>query len=160
MRILIALVVPLSIASAETLDRVAAVVNDEVILQSEVDARFAATRVQALDALIDEELIVQAAVAARITVSDADVDAVIERIKTEQGLSDMDLLRALHAQGYTMAAFRTAQRRQILQLRAINQLVAPKLDHVDESRWREELDKQTARWVEQLRKQAYIDIKS
>ena len=134
------------------LDRVVAVVNDAVILQSELDTRLIPVRAQAeeiadpaerqrrlaklasqvLDDMINDELIVQAAEAAKIEVDSSEVQAALDQIKQENKLDDAGLQQALAAQGYTLEGYKKDLRRQLLRLRAINQLVAPKVQVTDE----------------------------
>jgi parvulin-like peptidyl-prolyl isomerase len=133
-------------------DRVVAIVNDTVILESELRARLAALlpdlqnisdpkerarrldklKTQMLDEMVNEELIVQAANEAKINVESAEVQAAMDEIKKQNKLDDAGLAAALSEQGYTMPAYREDLRRQLLRLRAINQLVRPKVNITDE----------------------------
>ena len=134
------------------LERVVAVVNDSIILQSELDARLLPLQAQAaqitdpveqrrrlakmstqvLDEMVNEELMVQAAEAARVEVDSAEVQAALDEIKQQNNLDDAGLAQALASQGYTMSSYRTDLRRQLLRLRAVNQLVSPKVQVTDE----------------------------
>jgi peptidyl-prolyl cis-trans isomerase SurA len=134
------------------IERVVAVVNDAVILQTELDARLVPLRAEAeqitdpaerkrrlaklssqvLDEMVNEELIVQAAEQAKIEVDSSEVQAALDQIKEENKLDDASLQQALSAQGYTLSNYKTDLRRQLLRLRAINQLVAPKVTITDE----------------------------
>jgi parvulin-like peptidyl-prolyl isomerase len=136
----------------ETLERVVAVVNDSIILQSELDARLVPVRAEAaqiadpqerrrreaklasqvLDEMVNEELIVQAAEAAKIEVDSSEVQAALDEIKQQNNLDDAGLQQALAQQGYTLAGYKADLRRQLLRLRAVNQLVAPKVNVTDE----------------------------
>lgn len=129
------------------LERVVAVVNDSIILQSELEARLVPVRAQAeeiqdpaerrrrlaklstqvLDEMVSEELIVQAADAAKIEVDSSEVQAALDEIKQQNNLDDAGLAQALASQGYTIQGYRQDLRRQLLRLRAVNQLVAPKV---------------------------------
>ena len=134
------------------LERVIAVINDHVILQSELEARLVPVRQEAeqiadpaerkrrmaklssqvLDEMVNEDLIVQAAETAKIEVDSSEVQAALDEIKTQNKLDDQGLQQALSAQGYTIANYRTDLRRQLLRLRAVNQLVAPKVQVTEE----------------------------
>ena len=134
------------------LERVVAVVNDSIILQSELDARLVPVRAEAeqisdpterkrrlaklssqvLDEMVNEELIVQAAEAAKIDVDSSEVQAALDEIKQNNNLDDAGLQQALAAQGYTLANYKADLKRQLLRLRAQNQLVAPKVQVTDE----------------------------
>ncbi len=164
-RLLVALMLVSTAASAQpaakkpakqsrkvVVERVVAVVNDAIILSSELDARMMPVRQEAnqiadakererrlskltsqiLDDMINEELIVQAAQAAKIEVDADEVKAALNEIKTQNKLDDQQLAQALLAQGYTVAGYKAELRRQILRLRAVNTLVSPKVVVTDE----------------------------
>jgi peptidyl-prolyl cis-trans isomerase SurA len=136
----------------EHLERVVAIVNDSIILQSELDARMvpvvqeaqqiadpqerrrrmAKLASQVLDEMVNEELIVQAAEAAKIEVDSSEVQAALDEIKQQNNLDDAGLQQALSQQGYTLQGYKADLRRQLLRLRAQNQLVAPKVQVTDE----------------------------
>ena len=92
--------------------------------------------------MISEELIVQAAEQAHVEVDSSEVQAALDEIKTQNKLDDAGLQQLLAQQGFTMANYRADLRRQLLRLRAVNQLVAPKVTITDEdcaratTRWR------------------------
>ena len=129
------------------LERVVAVVNESIILQSELEARLLPVRAEAqqiqdpteqrrrlaklasqvLDEMVNEELIVQAANDAKIEVDSSEVQAALDEIKQQNNLDDAGLAQALASQGYTIQGYRMDLRRQLLRLRAVNQLVAPKV---------------------------------
>jgi peptidyl-prolyl cis-trans isomerase SurA len=135
-----------------TLERVVAVVNDAIVLQSELEARLVPVRAEAeqiqdpterrrrlaklstqvLDEMVSEELIVQAAESAKIEVDSSEVQAALDEIKQQNNLDDAGLAQALASQGYTVAGYRQDLRRQLLRLRAVNQLVAPKVQVTDD----------------------------
>lgn len=133
-------------------ERVVAVINDSIILRSELEARMVPVigeaqqiadpkererridklRGQVLDEMVNEELIVQAAEAAKIEVESTEVQAALDEIKSTNNLDDAALAQVLAAQGYTLGNYKTDLRRQLLRLRAVNQLVAPKVTVTDE----------------------------
>jgi peptidyl-prolyl cis-trans isomerase SurA len=159
-RIFVLLALLVGVAHADTknagkklrLERVVAVVNDAVILQSELDARLIPVRAEAeqiqdpterkrrlaklssqvLDEMVNEELIVQSAAEAKIEVDSSEVQAALDQIKEENKLDDAGLTQALAAQGYTLQNYKQDLRRQLLRLRAVNQLVAPKVQVTEE----------------------------
>ncbi|TMQ16985.1 MAG: hypothetical protein E6J91_10930 [Deltaproteobacteria bacterium] len=134
------------------LDYVVAVVNDAIILNSELEARripvlaeaqqiadpkererrIAKLTSQVLDEMVNEEVIVQAAEAAKIDVESTEVQAALDEIKQQNNLDDTGLAAALSAQGFTLANYKQELRRQLLRLRAVNQLVAPKVSVTEE----------------------------
>jgi peptidyl-prolyl cis-trans isomerase SurA len=135
-----------------TVERVVAVVNNSIIMRSELDARLLpvvaeadsiadpkerARRIdkltgQVLEEMVNEQLIVEAADAARIEVEADDINATLDDIKKQNNLDDPGLTQALAQQGYTLAGYRADLRRQLLRVRAINTLVRPKVTVSDE----------------------------
>ncbi|HLL22158.1 MAG TPA: peptidylprolyl isomerase [Kofleriaceae bacterium] len=133
-------------------ERVVAIVNDAIILASELEARMTPVRgeamqiadlkererrlaklsTQVLDEMVNEELIVQAADTAKVEVEASEVQAALDEIKQNNNLDDAGLAQALAAQGYTMSNYKQDLRRQLLRLRAVNQLVAPKVQITEE----------------------------
>jgi len=138
--------------TSSLVERVVAIVNDAIILASELEARMLPVRgdamqiadprererrlsklsTQVLDEMINEELIVQAADAAKVEVDSSEVQAALDEIKQNNNLDDAGLQQALAAQGYTLANYKQDLRRQLLRLRAVNQLVAPKVQVTEE----------------------------
>jgi parvulin-like peptidyl-prolyl isomerase len=82
--------------------------------------------------MVNDELVVQAAEAAKIEVDSAEVQAALDEIKQNNKLDDASLAAALSQQGYSLQAYKADLRRQLLALRAVNQLVAPKINVTDE----------------------------
>ncbi|CAN5591555.1 hypothetical protein BH11MYX1_BH11MYX1_16790 [soil metagenome] len=135
-----------------SLERVVAIVNDSIILQSELDARLTPMIAQAqsitdegerkrrlaklasqvLDEMVNEELIVQAAEASKIDVETSEVQAALDEIKQQNNLDDAGLAQALSAQGYTLQNYKADLRRQLMRLRAVNTIVQPKIQITDE----------------------------
>lgn len=133
-------------------ERVVAIVNDSVILESEVYQRAAPQlgdleQIQdprekqkqfkellrhTLDDMVDDELILQAAAESELNVTDEEVDKAVNEVKKGNKLTDAQLTEALQAQGYSMASYRKDVRRQILRLRAVNVLVRPRVSVSDE----------------------------
>jgi parvulin-like peptidyl-prolyl isomerase len=136
---------------AFVVDRVVAVINDAVVLASELELRMLPLladveeiadpaerrrrldklRAQMLDDMVDEELIVQAAAEARIEVEAGDIDAALAEIKQQNNLGDAEFAQALTAQGFTLAGYRADLRRQLLRLKAVNQLVRSRVAVTD-----------------------------
>jgi peptidyl-prolyl cis-trans isomerase SurA len=133
-------------------ERVVAIVNEAIILASELDLRMVPMRAEAmqiedpkerdrrlsklanqvLDEMINDELMVQAAEAAKIEVEAGEVQAAIDDIKQSNKFDDTALAQALGAQGYSIKAYREEIRRQLLRVRAQNQFVIPKVNITDE----------------------------
>jgi parvulin-like peptidyl-prolyl isomerase len=133
-------------------ERVVAIVNDAIILASELEARMLPVRGEAmqiadpkererrlskltsqvLDEMVNEELMVQAAEAAKIEIEASEVQAALDEVKANNNLDDAGLAQVLAAQGYTVSNYKHDVRRQLLRLRAVNQLVAPKISITEE----------------------------
>ncbi len=133
-------------------DRVVAVVNDAVILETELTIRMAPyeadvegitdlkertrrlekLRGQVLDELVNEELIFEAANEARIEVTPKEIDAAIADIRSQNKLDEAQFQQALVAQGYNITAYRFDIQRQLTRVKAMNQLVAPKVNVTDD----------------------------
>lgn len=134
------------------LDRVVAVVQDAIILQSELETRVGpfsaeletitdprerARRTskltsQMLEDMISEELIVQAAREAKLAVEPKEISAAVQEIKQQNKLDDAGLEQALAMQGYTLESYKEDVRRQILRMRAVNMMVRPKVTVTDD----------------------------
>ncbi|HUS66081.1 MAG TPA: peptidylprolyl isomerase [Kofleriaceae bacterium] len=135
-----------------TVDRVVAVINDSVIMHSELMRRVAPLsaeldqvsdskertrrqtkiKAQVLEEMVNEELIVQAADESKIDVNAKEVQSALEEIKKQNNLDDNQLAEALRLQGYTTASYRGDVRRQILRMRATNMLVRPRVTVTDD----------------------------
>jgi peptidyl-prolyl cis-trans isomerase SurA len=129
-------------------DRIAAVVNDQVILVSELEQRMVPLRSQAetitnqverdrrlaklaqqtLDAMVDDELVLQAGKGAKLTVEEKEIEATIEYIKKQHKLDDKQLAEAMKEQGITRATLRD----DLLRQRAIANFVLPKVSVTEE----------------------------
>ena len=138
---------------AELVDRIVAVVNDDIVLLSDLDQALAPVRMQieksgysdvqqkiilenqkqkALSGLIDEKLTDQQIKRYGISISDDAVDNSIERIKTVNNMTDDDLQRVLKIEGLTFEAYRQQIKTQMLQSRLINIEVKSKIVVTDQ----------------------------
>lgn len=133
--------------TAELVDRVVAVVNDDVITLSELEkegepiyrdlaaktpsASLADTlqeaREHVLDQLIEKRLVAQKAKAANISVSDAEVDAAFEQVLSQNNVGREDFLARLKSEGITESAYKDNLRGQILQGKLLNSDVRAKV---------------------------------
>jgi peptidyl-prolyl cis-trans isomerase SurA len=135
-------------AQARVVEKIAAVVGDDIVLSSEVEehagpfmteiaaianptqraARAQALRREILDRLVDERLIIQQAAELKLTVSSEDIDRSIEQIKRENGgLTDAQLSAELLKAGQTMASYRQEIKKQIMRYRVLNIAVGSKV---------------------------------
>jgi peptidyl-prolyl cis-trans isomerase SurA len=118
-------------AHAQPLDKVVAVVNDNVITESELNAQIAilkqqllakqmqlppeaTLRKQVLQHLIDEDLQLQLAKNNGITVDSTDLDSAIAKIASENHLSLTQLREELSKQGLGWDAYRETIRKEML----------------------------------------------
>ncbi len=140
-----------SAAQARVVEKIAAVVGGDVILQSEVEervaplmvdiasiadptqraARAAALRRQVLERMIDEQLLMQQASELKLSVSPEEVDRAVDQIKKDYGLTDTQLRDELRKQGLSLAAYRQNTKREILRFRVLNIVVGSKVNISD-----------------------------
>ncbi len=137
-----------STLSAETVDRIVAIVNSDIItfaqLNKETDryrkniespensdvkikALIDELNTKMLNSLIDQSLTQQEAKKYNIEVSEAEVDGAIENVKKIRSLSKEALEKALEQEGLTFKEYRDSLKKQILQARLINYAVKSKV---------------------------------
>ncbi|MBC8207559.1 MAG: SurA N-terminal domain-containing protein [Desulfobulbaceae bacterium] len=137
---------------AELVDRVVAVVNDEVITLSEVNEEgqpffkkistqveahelseaIARAREEVLNGLIDKRLIAQEAAKLRITVTEQEVAAAAQRIRDQNGVDRDAFLAELDTMGLSEAGYLDNLKNQILQSKLINYEVRSKIVITDD----------------------------
>jgi peptidyl-prolyl cis-trans isomerase SurA len=135
-------------AHARVVEKIVALVGDDVILQSEVedraaplltevaaipnagerDARAAAVKREVLDRLIDDQLLAQQATELKLTVSNDEIERAIGQIKRDYGLSDTQLADELRKQGMSMTLYRMNTKKEILKYRVLNIAVGSKIN--------------------------------
>ena len=115
----------------ESLDKVVAIVNDDVITQSEIDHQLnllrqqlasknvqmpseEVMRKQVLQHLIDVDLQLQLAKNNDVTIDAADLDATINKIANDNKLTLTELREALSKQGMTWENYRESLRKEML----------------------------------------------
>jgi peptidyl-prolyl cis-trans isomerase SurA len=139
-------------SAAQVVDRVAATVDGEVITLSELqeragpewqraeamapgkegdEARRAALK-RALDALVAEKLIAKAATTLQVDVTEAQVDAALQDIKSRNRFDDEQLDAALATQGLDRAEFRAQLRRELETYQVLQQGVRGRVKLTDE----------------------------
>ena len=132
----------------EVVDRIVAVVNNEVITLYELNRSFAPfaadikalnyppdkerqtlfqVRQNILDKLIDSMLADQQVKRARISVSQNEIDRSIERVKEQRQITEEQLRRGLAGQGMTMEEYRKEIEEQILRSKLVNREVKAKI---------------------------------
>ncbi|MFN0061862.1 MAG: peptidylprolyl isomerase [Myxococcaceae bacterium] len=139
-------------ARAELVDRVAAVVNTDVIALSEVQQRAAAELSQlpsggdgdarakakteilreALDLLIGEKLLEADGQSLQITVTDAEVSTAIADVRSQNNLSEEQFERELRGAGYSPESYKAFMKKQLGRLKLLQQRVRSKVKVADE----------------------------
>jgi peptidyl-prolyl cis-trans isomerase SurA len=103
--------------SPRVFDRIAAVVNNEVITLSDIDRELPPgarvppgererLRRQALDRLIEAALVAQEAQRANVSVTPAEIEAEIAAVRDREKLSEAELAAALEAEGLSIEEYR------------------------------------------------------
>lgn len=135
-------------ARAETVDRVVAVVNSEIITLSELNAATAIVlgglknkksadasaedKSRILDGLIEKALMKQSAEKAGIEVSEKEIDNAVEDIKKENSMTQDSLLIALANNGLTYASYREQMREEIRQAKFMDRQFRSGINITDE----------------------------
>jgi peptidyl-prolyl cis-trans isomerase SurA len=138
---------------AEVVDRIVAIVNDEVISLYELnqatqpyieqvrDSQYPEdverqlvfeVRSKILNEMINEKLADQELKRQDISVSDKEIDNAIEQIKQKRAITDEELRQALSAQGLTYEEFRQQTKQQILRAKLVNREVRSKIVITDQ----------------------------
>lgn len=138
-------------ASAELVDRVAAVVNTDIIALSEVEARAAPELAKlkdldgpkraeqrqqiikrALDLIIGEKLIEAQARELAFEANETDIDAAVEDVKKQNGIDGAQFEQLLSQEGYTMASYRAFMKKHLTRMKIVNLKVRGKVKIADE----------------------------
>ena len=134
-------------AHAELVDKVAAVVNDDIIALSEVEKRAAPELARAnadrdpqqrselrkkaiqnaLDQLIAEKLMEKEMDELGISVTEQEVDLGIEDVRKQNNLEAEQFEQALRGEGYTMKDYRDFMRKHLRRLKLVNLKVRSKV---------------------------------
>jgi parvulin-like peptidyl-prolyl isomerase len=147
----LALAGPLPGKKGVVVERVVAVINDEIVLDSEleqyalplmrgnVDPASAEgkklldeAKHKALDAMIDDRLVMQQATELKLSVTAEEVERAIEEVKRQNKLDDATFVEALKGQGFTLDAYKKNLRRQILNLKVVNTAVRSRVQVSDD----------------------------
>jgi peptidyl-prolyl cis-trans isomerase SurA len=135
-------------AAVEYIDRIVAVVNDDIITLSDLNQLLEPyiaqirtrgyppeqerrmmfkVREDVLNQLIDEKLTSQEIKKDNIQVSEGEIDAVIERIKESQFLTDEELREQLAKDGLTYEGLRKRMKEQLLRNKLVNLEIKSKI---------------------------------
>jgi len=150
--LLLALVAaPLSArAAGKVIERVVAVVNDDIILETELE-QFAAAQYRGpdpsspegkkawdelkrkvLDVMIDGKLMQAQAAELKLSVTPDEVDRAVEEVKKQNNLDDATFTQALKAQGFTLEGYRKGLKKQILELKVVSTAVRSRVSISDD----------------------------
>jgi len=135
-------------AASELLDRIVAVVNEDIILLTELNDRMRPyvqrirqqgfdadqerkmlfkVREEMLNRLVDEKLTDQEIRRNDIQVDDSEIDRTIERIKQSNYFTDEDLRQYLEREQLTMQEYRAQIKEQVQRTRLVNYQVKSKI---------------------------------
>jgi len=133
---------------ADVVDRIVAVVNNEIITLSQLDEAtvpyaerlkhsnysasvqrdmLAKIRKDLLEGMIEQKIADQEIRKAGITVSEKEIDAAIERIKSERDVTDEQLMNALSREGVTFEEYRKNLMEHMLRSRLVQREVSSKI---------------------------------
>ncbi|MGD8512829.1 MAG: peptidylprolyl isomerase [Deltaproteobacteria bacterium] len=137
----------------EVVDRIVAIVNEDVITLSELseaaepyarkigDAFYEPeeerrmlfkVREEILNKMIDQTLTNQESKRLGISVLESEVEQRLEKIKSDKFLTEEDLQQALAAEGYTLEEYRKKMKEQMLRIKLINVEVKSKIAITEE----------------------------
>lgn len=163
-------------AQAGVADRIVAVVNDEVITQSELNGAFepyqakietsysgagrdkalTEARETLLNRMIDNLLLEQQARKARIVIQDEEVNNAIKDLLARRKISQDDMLKALEQEGTTLEAYKKGVLDQLMRIRLIQREIKSQVAVSDEeigeyySKHREEYEGKDAVRIKQI----------
>ena len=137
----------------EIVERIVAVVNDDIITYLEVQKELSPYEAQikavgydpekeqqmlyrvrsdVVEKLVDQKILDQEIKRYKITVSDQDIDNDIERIKESKLWTDEDFRKALEYEGMTIESYREKLKEQALRARLLNTVVRANIVITDE----------------------------
>lgn len=137
-------------AAAKVVERVAAVVNHEIVLLSEVEDRarpmmaeiqeqgsgreraIARLERETLERIVDETLIAQEASRLQIAVTPDEVDRTVDSVKAQNKISQDQLIEALRASGMGYEQYLEELKRQILRMKVLNVQVRSRVSVTDD----------------------------
>jgi peptidyl-prolyl cis-trans isomerase SurA len=146
----------------EVIDRIVAVVNQDIItlseletsgkrffeqvqestLPSEREGKIKKAREEVLGQLIENKLLEQEIKNKKIEVSDHEVDLAIEDIMNRNHIKENDLKKLLAKDGVTLSTYRETIRLDIGRMRLINKEIRSKIVIQDEAIWKKYQEKQ------------------
>lgn len=153
-----------ALGAAEIMDRIIAIVNDDIItlkeaekhVRVEKEGRFVSIneyitnlRLQEkIDLLIDDVLIRQQAKKLKIEVSDKEIDAIIENIKKQYLISEEELREKLKEDNISYEDFVQGLRNNVIRGRLLNRVISPEVN-VTEQELRQYYEKHKDEFVDE-----------
>lgn len=139
--------IPSAPARGEIVERIVAVVNERIILLSELrmrvrehlpqlaqiqdpkarDQQLALLKRQELEKLVDAILIEEEGIKHKTEVTTEEVEKAIETVLESNKLTREELMETLAQEGYSFGAYRSDLRRQILRLKTVNMAVRSRI---------------------------------
>jgi peptidyl-prolyl cis-trans isomerase SurA len=137
-----------TVESAEVVDRIVAIVNNDIIALSELNTVLTPytakiqsmryplekqrqmlykVREELLNKLIDQTLTDQEVKRLKVSVSEREIDSSIERVKEASYYTDEDLREALNNDGFSMDEYREKVKEQILRAKLVNIAIKSKV---------------------------------
>jgi peptidyl-prolyl cis-trans isomerase SurA len=165
------LLVPLSNVWAETVSRIAAVVNDDLITTHQLDMKVAerlraeadgqklsagemdALRRSVLSELVEEALIRQRIDELGLKVADDEVEAAIQDVQKQNKLTREQLIQALQLEGMTFDAYRENLVKQILRFKLLGREVQSKVEVTNQ-----EIRDYFRAHIDEFREPAYVRL--
>lgn len=162
-------------APPEVVDRILAVVDEDIVTSTEVARRAApllrrspdadarardAIADEVLERIIDERAIAHEAEDLRVSVTTDEIDRAIEAVATSQQVTPAELERAVADAGLTLAAYRSELRAQLFEAKLMQIQVMPALQRdppLTGAALSEALTKARPAWIEGLRDKVYIE---
>jgi len=135
-------------AARELVDRIVAVVNNEIIALVDLNQKLKPyigrirqmglatdqerqmifkVRKDVLDKMIDERLTAQQIRLLNISVEPREIDAAIERFKESKAITEEQLRQGLEAEGMTYEEFRQSMQEQILRIKLVNRKIKSRI---------------------------------
>ncbi len=146
--IAISLLLPSAPADRELVDRIVAIVNDDVIIASELDTSVTelggsnADKREILEKLISERLMTQQIQEAKIEVTADDIDRAIKDILRTNRITEAELQAAVEARGLSMDKYRADLKTQLIRLKLIDMKVRSRVV-IPETEIKAEYERQT-----------------
>ncbi|HNQ47699.1 MAG TPA: peptidyl-prolyl cis-trans isomerase [Syntrophorhabdus sp.] len=152
------------LCAGEVMDRIIAIVNDDIItlkeaekhVQVEKEGRFVSINEymtnlrlkEKIDLLIDDVLIRQEAKRMKIDVEEKEVEGIIENIKKQYLIDDTELMQKLKDDNISLDDFKVGLKNNVLRSRLLNRVISPEVN-VTEQDLRQYYDKHKEEFIDE-----------